>query len=80
MWNREPVAVATAVQLVLAALVALGVFDLTEQQLAAVVAAVAAVLGLLVRRTVYAPASVELVEFEIPPSPEGLYDAESEED
>jgi len=61
LWGREPVAVATAVQLVLAALVALNVVDLTEAQLGAVMAAVAAVLGLLVRSTVWAPAHVEVV-------------------
>lgn len=58
LWGREPVAIATAVQLVLAALVALGVLDITETQLAAVMAAVAAVLGLLVRSTVTAPANL----------------------
>jgi hypothetical protein len=66
LWNREPVAIATAVQLVLAALVALGVLDLTVDQLAALVAAVAAVLGVLVRNTVYAPANLDLIEVEIP--------------
>lgn len=63
LWGREPVAIATAIQLVLAALVALNVLDLTVDQLAAVVAAVAAVLGVLVRNTVTAPAN-------LPESPE----------
>ena len=58
LWGREPVAIATAVQLVLAAAVALGWLDISETQLAAVMAAVAAVLGLLVRSTVTAPANL----------------------
>lgn len=58
IWGREPVAIATAVQLVLAAVVALGLWDATPEQLAAVVAAVAAVLGVLVRNTVTAPANL----------------------
>ena len=58
LWGREPVAIATAVQLVLAAAVALGWLDISETQLGAVMAAVAAVLGLLVRSTVTAPANL----------------------
>lgn len=58
LWGREPVAIATAVQLVVAALVALGVLDITETQLAAVMAALTAVLGLAVRSTVTAPANL----------------------
>ena len=58
LWGREPVAIATAVQLCLAAAVALGWLDISETQLAAVMAAVAAVLGLLVRSTVTTPANL----------------------
>jgi uncharacterized membrane protein YvlD (DUF360 family) len=57
IWGREPVAIATAVQLVLLAAVSLGL-DLTVEQVAAIVAAVAAVLAVLVRSTVTAPANL----------------------
>lgn len=57
IWGREPVAVATAVQLVLLAAVSLGL-DLTVEQVAAIVAAVSAVLAVLVRSTVTAPANL----------------------
>lgn len=57
IWGREPVAIATAVQLVLLAAVSLGL-DLTVEQVAAIVAAVSAVLAVLVRSTVTAPANL----------------------
>jgi hypothetical protein len=66
LWQKEPAMIATAVQLCLAAAVALGILDLTVDQLAAIVAALSAVLGLAVRSTVYAPANLDLIEVEIP--------------
>jgi len=81
MWNREPVAIAAALQVVLVALVQLGVLDLSADQINAVYAAAAAVLALVVRSTVYAPANVVADDawVEIPDSPSGLYDDEQED-
>ena len=55
--NREPVAIAAAVRAILLALGAFG-FQLTAEQLAAVMLAVEAVLALTVRSTVTSPATL----------------------
>ena len=51
MWNREPAVLAGLVQSLLALAVAFGL-ELSSQQVAAVVAATAAVLALAVRQSV----------------------------
>lgn len=51
LWNREPVALVAALQTILALVVAFGL-DLSEQQIGAILAAAAAVLGIVARSQV----------------------------
>lgn len=57
LWNREPALILGAVQACLALAVAFGL-HLTSEQVGAVMAATAAIVALVTRRTVTAPASV----------------------
>lgn len=57
LWNREPVAIVAAVQALLAVAVGFGL-ALDAEQVALILAAVAAVLGLLTRSRVSSPATV----------------------
>ncbi len=59
MWERiqnEPAIVAAVVQALLGLAVAFGL-DLTDEQLASIMALAAAILALLVRRSAYGPAT-----------------------
>lgn len=56
-WGREPVAIAAAIRAVLVCVAAFA--TLSAEQVAALVVAVEAVLAVVVRGTVYAPATVD---------------------
>ena len=56
LWNREPAAIVAAFEAVLALALAFGL-QLDAEQVAAIMAAVTAVLGLVVRHTVTSPAT-----------------------
>lgn len=56
LWNREPAAILGALQAVLALAITFGV-GLTVEQVGAILAASAALLAVLLRQTVTAPAS-----------------------
>jgi len=57
LWNREPALILGAVQTLVALAVAFGL-DLSSEQVGAIMAASAAVVALITRRTVTSPASV----------------------
>lgn len=61
LWNREPALVLGAVQALVALAVAFGL-HLTSEQVGAVMAAAAAVVALVTRRTVTSPATAAQVE------------------
>lgn len=56
LWNREPAAILGALQAVLALAITFGI-GLTVEQVGAILAASAALLAVLLRQTVTAPAS-----------------------
>lgn len=60
LWGREPALILAAVQALLALLVGFGL-DLSAEQVSLITAAVAAVVGLLIRRQVWSPESVREV-------------------
>ena len=67
MWERiknEPAIVAALVQAVLGLAVAFGL-ELTDEQMGAIMAVSAAVLGLFVRQSVYSPASFDMLAGEL---------------
>jgi hypothetical protein len=61
LWNREPALILGAVQTLLALAVAFGL-HLTPEQVGAVMAAAAAVVALITRRTVTSPATAADLE------------------
>ena len=69
IWGREPVAIAAAVRAVLVCIAGFG-FELDAEQVAGIVLAVEAVLAVVVRGSVYAPATVD--EMTKPPPKEYL--------
>lgn len=60
IFKREPALIIAAVQTVIALVVAFGV-DLSNEQTGALLAVTAAVLGVVTRQSVYAPATVERI-------------------
>lgn len=58
IFNREPALILGAVQAVIVLVVSFGL-DLTAEQSGAILAATAAVLAVIARQSVYAPATVE---------------------
>jgi hypothetical protein len=58
MFGREPVAITSAIRLVLYAVIALGWARMTDTQIGAVLAAVEAVLLLVARQNVASPATL----------------------
>lgn len=60
MFNREPAAILGALGAIIALAVGFGL-EITDEQVALVMAAVAAVIGLITRQSVYSPATVERV-------------------
>ena len=58
VWRHEPVRIVTAIQAGIALAIGMGWVHLTVEQVGFLMAFIVAVFGVILRRTVYAPANV----------------------